>query len=375
MPAEPFIMRDANRALEWVRVFSESCAVPTEFAAELLTSLCGFGSWDVMMFAIENMPPSPFDEAISPDQVHERKRHYIALMANHHGIKPIIAFAVTDLMSPSTGTPLHQFDAAEILEVFGEEDEDDVWFGSDDFHIDQIFGNTPSEAGTAVVPPLSGELNDCWLQVFEFLGWETDSDFYPSEVTGSPSFLLEDISGESPGFPVYLTHDMPSPSFERDISDNPTVRLVQCACLGDFVTDWASMGSPGFLLLTAYPQLTRRNGKFYCFIGKMYVEAEGHWIDLLLNKACRDPWSLLQLNSKVTEDFRGASKLGERTELFAKRVALLLSGFDPEFDEVDYWCIVAMSTGDGWSVVGGASEMDYDIEDLEPYMLAPLRKF
>lgn len=377
MPAEPFVMRDEDRALEWVKVFSESCAVSAEFAATVLASLCGFGSWDVMIFAIGNMPPSPCDESIPPDQVHERQNRYIAIMTHDHSIKPIIAMAVTDYLSPSTGVPLQKFDAAELLEEFDEdedEDEDDE-FDPGAFNIVRLFNAVPSEVGIEIVMPLASELGESWLEVFDFLGWEAEPFFNDYEIAGSPSFLVEDITGESPGFPVYLAHALPVPAFNRQISENPTIRMWQCACLGDFVTEWANQGSPGFLLLTACPQITLLNGKYYCYVGQMYVEAEGHWVDLLLNRACTDVWTLLELNSKVMEGFKGASKLGERSELFGKRIALLLSGFQPEFEDAGDWSIVALRTCEGWSIVRGVSNDEFDLEDLEPYMLAPLRNF
>ncbi|AVX93352.1 hypothetical protein PkP19E3_35260 (plasmid) [Pseudomonas koreensis] len=324
------------------------------------------------MFAIGNMLPSPCDELIPPDQVHERHNHYIAVMTHDHSIKPLIAMAVTDFLSPSTGTPLRKFDAVELLEEFDDEEDE---FDPDAINILRLFGSVPSEAGVDMVMPLASELSDSWYEVFDFLGWEVEPFFNDYEVAGSPSFLVEDCTGESPGFPVYLIHAMPVPSFNRQISEIPTIRLWQCACLGDFVTEWADQGSPGFLLLTAYPQITLLNGKYYCYVGQMYVQAEGHWIDLLLNKACVDVWTLLELNSKVTDGFRGASKLGERTELFGKRIALLLSGFEPEIEDSVDWSIVAMGTQEGWSVVRGVSNDDYDLDDLEPYMLTPLRKF
>lgn len=368
-------MRDEDRALEWVRIFTESCPVQAEFAASLLASLCGFGSWDVMLYAIKNMPPSQCDESIPSDQAHERQGRYFEIMTHDHNINPYIAWAVTNFLSPSTGAPLQKFNGAEILEeTETEDDEDDP--GS--LHIKRLFGFAPSPEAIEIVGPLGCELGDLWLEVFDFLGWEAEPFLNDYEVAGSPSFLLEDPGGQSPGFPVYLAHAIPPPYFDRQISDMPTIRMWQCACLGDFVTEWTGQGCPGFLLLSAYPQITHLNGKFYCYVGKMYVVTEGHWVDLLLSKSCSDVRTLMELNSKVTKGFRGASKLGERTELFAKRIALLLSGFDPSYDDSAEWSIVAMPTDEGWSVVRGVSNDEYDLDDLEemvPYMLKPLGKF
>jgi hypothetical protein len=292
------------------------------------------------------------------------------IMTHEYGIKPIVALAVTDYLSPSTGKNLQNFNAAELIEEFDSEDDLD----NEDFLV-ELFGCALSEEAIEIVMPLAGELNESWIEVFDFLGWETE--FLPDgyDVAGSPSFMLEDPVGESPGFPVYLTHALPPPSFNRQISESPTIRMHQCLCLGDFISDWSGLDCPGFLLLSAYPQTTRHNGKSYCYIGQMYVEAHGQWIDLLLNSSCTDVWTLLELNSKVQDGFKGASKLSERTDLFGKRVALLLSGFQREFEDAADWSILTMKTTDGWSVVKGVSNDHYDPEDLEPYTLSPLLNF
>ena len=115
------------------------------------------------------------------------------------------------------------------------EDEDDE-YDPGAFDIDRLFGSTLSEAGIDIVMPLASELSDSWLEVFDFLGWEVESFCNEHELAGTPSFLVQDSSGESPGFPVYLAHAMAVPSFNRQISEIPTIRMWQCACLGDFVT-------------------------------------------------------------------------------------------------------------------------------------------
>ena len=83
----------------------------------------------------------------------------------------------------------------------------------------------------------------------------------------------------------------------------------------------------------------------------------------------------LEQSRKVRPGFQGGSKLGAATDNFGKRIALLLSGFTPELEDTEDWGLVACATGDGWSMVKGFSFDDYDIEDLEPHMLAPLRRF
>lgn len=372
MSAEPFIMRDEDRALEWVRVFSDSCSVPNEFAAALLASLCGFGSWDVMMFAIESMPASPCDESLPPYQVHQRHLRYIEIMIHDHAIGVPVAHAVAAQISPSSGSPLTRIDALGLLDMLEDEaDEMDL----DGFEIGELFASVSSDAGLYVMMPLTSELNLTWTRVFDYMGWDHTYLFNDHELTGTPSFVLHDPTEGSAGFPVYLAHSIPPPSFNLQISDFPTPRHRQCACLGDFVTDWAGEGSPGFLLLSAYPQIAQLKGKYYCYIGQMYVHASGIWVDLLLNKACADVWTLLHLNKKVTPELKGASRLSERSDLFGKRIALLLSDFVPGFDEADEYSIVAMETDDYWYVVRGVSNYDYHPDDLEPYLLAPLRKF
>nr|WP_011922950.1 hypothetical protein [Pseudomonas fluorescens]CAM96174.1 hypothetical protein pQBR0142 [Pseudomonas fluorescens SBW25] len=372
MTSEPFVMRDEDRALEWVRVFSESCSVDSEMSAGLLASLCGFGSWDVMMFAIANMPPTPCDEKIPSDQLLERHRRYIAIMTHEHSIKPPIAFMVSHHLSPSTGADLKKFCATDLLREYEDTNANPDY---EEFEIEQLFAPEASELGLGVVLPLAFEHFPIWEPVFDFLGWEVDELYAEYEVVGAPSYITKDPAGDSLGFPIYLSHSLPAPLFDRQLSVQPTIRLQQCACVGDFTSDWAQLGCPGFLLLTAYPQITEFNGKFYTCVGQAYLKESNQWVDLLLNKACKDVRALITQNLKVTEGFRGATKLGERTEAFGKRIALLLSGFDPYLDEIDDWCLVAMESSDGWYVVRAVECHEYDFDDLEPYMLAPLRKF
>lgn len=372
MPSEPFVMRDEDRALEWVRIFSESCSVDSGMAAAVLASLCGFGSWDVMMFAISDMPPTPCDEAIPPDQVNERHRRYMEIMTHEYSIKPPIALMVSHHLSPSTGTALKTFSAAKIMQEY------EVAHSNGDldgFNIAELFSAEPSELGLGVVLPLAFELGSNWEKAFEFLGWQVEPLFPDYEVVGSPSFLAEDPIGDCPGFPVYLSHALPAPTFDRALNEEPTVRLLQCACLGDFTADWAHQGCPGFLLLTSYPQITRLNGKYYTCVGQAYLKDGNQWVDLLLNRACSDVMTTVNLHEKVTVDFRGATRLGERTEVFAKQLAMVLSGFDPECDDIEDWCLLAVSAPGGWDVIRAAYCWDYDFDDLEPYLLQPLRKF
>lgn len=372
MGAEPFVMRDQDRALEWVRVFAESCGVQSEYAASVLASLCGFGSWDVMMYAIESMPPSTCDESLPIEQAHERRAQYVNIMTHIHSIKPVIAVAVARQLSPSTSSTLRKFNATEIMAEYEE-----CGGGSDPqcHDANRLFGAPLSTEAVEMLMPLAAELTDAWMGVFEFLGWDGDYLTGEVELAGKPIFCLTDPTGVSSGLPVYLVQELPPPTFDRQLSDHPTLRLLQCACLGDFMSDWSSENSPGFLLLGAYPQLTQHNGKYYCFVGKIYDHANREWLDLLLSRNCTDVLTLLEQSRKVRPGFQGGSKLGAATDNFGKRIALLLSGFTPELEDTEDWGLVACATGDGWSMVKGFSFDDYDIEDLEPHMLAPLRRF
>lgn len=369
MPAEPFVMRDEDRALEWVNAFSESCGVQSELAAAVLASLCGFGSWDVMIYAIGNLPSSLCDEVIPPPVAHERWIRYFEVMTQVHNINPVIASVVTHRLSPSTGSTFTKFDTAELYEEMGDDDTD---------LFIELFGVRTSEYSARQLLPLACELGESWPAAFSFLGWGVSYLENEHDVAGWPSYILDDTTGISPGYPVYLTHMLPKPAFNRQVSEDPTIKLLQCACLGDFMTDWAAEGCPGFLLLAAYPQMTEFNGKYYCYVGQMYEYSSGQWIDMLLSKGCVDVRTLLELNRRVTGGFHGASKLGERTDQFGKRLALLLSGFDPEFDVSADWSIVAMEANEDWDFVRGVQNNDDDDIDLfllEPYLLKPLRKF
>lgn len=61
MGHEPFVLASVDRAQAWVDSCAKSLEVPPEKAASMLAGMCGFGSWDVMTYAIGSMPPSPRD--------------------------------------------------------------------------------------------------------------------------------------------------------------------------------------------------------------------------------------------------------------------------------------------------------------------------
>ncbi|HDS1721826.1 hypothetical protein NPS53_07930 [Pseudomonas putida] len=318
------------------------------------------------------MPPSPCDESLPTEQAHERRAQYINIMTHVHSIRPVIAVAVARLISPSTSSTLRKFNAAEIVAEYEDRDDESE---PDSPNACRLFGAPLSTPAIEMLMPLAAEFTDAWMEVFEYLGWGAEHLMNEVEVAGKPTFCLTDPSGVSSGMPVYLVHELPAPTFDRQLSEYPTIRLLQCACLGDFMSDWSMGDNPGFLLLAAYPQLTIHNDRYYCYVGKMYDRTNHEWLDLLLSRNSQDVLTLLEQSRKVRPGFQGASKLGSATDNFGKRIALLLSGFTPGIDDCHDWGVLASATDDGWSMVKAFSFEDYDIEDLEPYMLAPLRRF
>jgi len=365
MAQEPFVMRDVARAQEWVSACSKSCRFPADQTAEILASLCGFGSWDVMVFGITSLKPSACDEHVGPQQTELRIGHYAAVLIGDYGLPRPLAVAIIANMSPSSSKQFMAFELSEVMEPLDDEDSDQL-----EFDIDEAFAARLSPDRLAVMAPLSAEVSAVpWLEVMNFLGWEAEDFDNDEELMGEPSFFIYDARKPLAEVPVYLSHGLPAPAFTGDLSDNPSIRLLQFACMGNFMSEWAPQGSTDFLILASRPQIIINKGKWYCHIGVAYDYAGGVWTDLLINRKCRDVGTMLRLNRKITSLAKGATPLSEADPSFIKLLTLILDGFNPEFEDPVDWTIIGMPSEDGWFVVGAVEDGSFDEEELEPYRL------
>ncbi|MCU9528376.1 hypothetical protein [Pseudomonas mosselii] len=343
-----------------------------------MASLCGFGSWDIMIFAIGSLPPSACDEVLSPDELEIRLERYFQVLIAEHEIHPDLAGAIVNFLSPSSGRPFSGFGPRELArmqaglaalaELGGLAELDHE---VEEFEVENLFGAYPSPTNMELLAPLAfGPEVDGWLEVFQFLGWDA-TELEEAGIVGRPAYQISDTTLGRRGIQVYFIHNLPAPLFDRCISESPTVALAQYACLGHFSSNLTPR-SLGFLLLSSRPQLLHRRGKSYCYLGKAYLADEKCWIDFLIGGKCKDLHELLRLNLKVKPGLVGATGLAERTDEFCKKIALLLSGFNADFEDPYDWSIVAMDTELGWSVVTAVEDCEYDDDDLAPYLLDPL---
>jgi len=318
-----------------------------------------------MAFAIGSLPPSTCDEALSKDKLQPRLERYYEILLTEHDVHPDIAGAIVTFLSPSSGKPFEAFSRKEVAQFHDEME------AAEQFDIEDLFAADHSPLNVEVLTPLTSEPDlDAWSEVFRYLGWDA-TNLEQEGMIGKPAFLISDASLGTKGMQVYFVHGLPTPRFDGLVSDNPSVALAQYACLGHYSSDLLP-GSLGFLLLPARPQLLHWRGEYYCYLGKAFLDAERRWLDILINRRCKDLLGLMRLNLKVKPGQLETSGLAEQTDDFCKQIALLLSGFDPDFEDPYEWHIVAMETQEGWSIVTAVEDGQFEDEHLAPYLLGPV---
>jgi len=368
MDSEPFVLSNVDRAHDWVRACVESCSFPAQQSAALLAALCGFANWDVMIFAIENLPPSECDEAVGDEVASARMHRYFLVLVEDQELPPPVAVAISQQLSPSSNKQYVPFDLHAAVAAFDEDHHQA-------FDIDELFGAPPCPERMETIYPLGAQVDSApWQEVMSFLGWDWEEAPVESEAFGEPSFLLLDANEITMRVPVYVNLGLTPPTFHGGLSDNETVRLLQFACLGNFISEWAPLGATDFLILASKPQLKTYRGKRYCFIGLAYSAEDMRWTDLLINRKCRDVSTLLTMNKKISSLRKGASRLAEPDDEFLAEITLRLSGFDEDLDDAMDWCFIGMPTDDGWLVARAVEDGLYDYDDLDPYMLFDLNE-
>lgn len=291
MGTEPFILKSVDRAREWVDAYALSMKIEKEESSSVLALLCGFGSWDVMVFAIESMPPTPCDEAIGKDGVDERFQGYLHVLVYMQNIRPAIAIFILERLSPSANYPFKAFAMDDALAEEAKAADDDL-----DEELIDAHDILPNPLRVITTARMCGDANlSGWANCLDYIGWTLDPDSFDEVANiGEPSFVLID---ENVGrIPVYLGSLTRLP--ESD--DDPSVQLMMKACLGDFVQDYAwDEEYQVFFILWQFPQHKEISGNDYCCIGVRYSLEDESWKDILVSQACDSPGRMLELNDNV----------------------------------------------------------------------------
>lgn len=350
MENEPFILKSVDRAREWVDAYALSMKIEKEESSSLLALLCGFGSWDVMVFAIESMPPTLCDESVGAVGTNERFEGYMHVLVCLQNIRPIIAMFIISRLSPSANYPFKAFTMEDALALEAK---------AEDENLDETLNNAqviiPSPIRMITTARMCGDANlSGWVNCIACMGWNVDPESFDDEANiGEPSFELFD---ESVGrIPVYLGSMTRTP----ETDDDPSVQLMMKACLGDFIQDYAwDEEYQVFFILWQCPQHKQISGNDYCCIGVRYSQEDEAWKDILVSQACDSPGRMLELNDRVGPiDEIGLSKsreaLADDGKALASTFAVILSGnVNPDDPQTD-WTIQReeLNDGSGWGLL------------------------
>lgn len=341
MQHEPFILSSVDRAQTWVDLCSKGLQLPAEKSASMLCSLCGFGSWDVMAYAISSMSPSPADEELEPEQYRQRLVGQIRTLVKDHDLdigKAIIllaslsptsrkSFAPFSLEEPPPFTEQHELAMRDFAKEHVGELLEMAPPGLFDSEINQELLQLADPVRAEVAIALSAHTApDTWLYVLRALGWEFDylGDEHPD--LDEPSVtVFDEVQGE---VPIYLAALSWAPVFDVRTEPDRTQRLQQAICVGDYMRHWKGRGKVA-LLLNNLPVVKVLDGKLYCHLGCAYQGDENCWTALLFNLNCTSVHKLLELNSMARGHSNGWPGLADEDGEFSQLASICLSGFDP----------------------------------------------
>lgn len=375
MATEPFVMNDLELAQQWVNACVESCGFEPDKAAKVLANLCGFGSWDVMAFAIDNMQPSKLDEHISAQDRDSRHAQYIRILVEDHAVSITGAVCIIDNLSPSSGRPKAAFEFVGDDEDSGPGSDDEMAFRPCD-HEDgdsgcincalQAVTALPCRERVAAVLPMAIHVDsDPWLSAMAYMGWTVEEVEWETDVEVMAEAPFVVYSDDGSVVPVYLSSHLPAPDFGGETSDDPSFKLFQYVCLGNFLSEWAGSEATSFVILGRWPLIYPAEDKLYFCIGVAYDSLTQSWTNLLLNRKCRDMATLLKMNREVT-DLEHAAALSLPDGSLCKQLVNRLGGFCGRDFEVTYLGIP--SPGRGWYVIGSIDDDDFTFA-LEDFLL------
>ncbi|WP_409286762.1 hypothetical protein [Pseudomonas guariconensis] len=333
MKHDPFIPQSESRARQWVDHCSAALGIPREQAAGMLANLYGFASWDVMMIAVESLPPSSPDEEVSPSLYADRVSDHMHVLVDKLEQDPKVAIQLLTRLPPTSARALAAFTLQDELSISPEQR---VAFRSYvmeyfDEHLDELLEEEngddffrvltePNRA--AILTELSGHTDPLgWAQVLEYLGWDFEFSGDQCPDLDEPCFTVTDADlGQ---VPVYLSPIgcVPTQPIDR------CQRVERAACVGDFISHWAEKSSVA-LLLQRWPAVKHLKGHTYCHLGSVYHRDTNRWTALLFNQACTSVSRLLELNTKVSNLELGTAELTDPEGGLAHVATLVLSGVD-----------------------------------------------
>ncbi|RFQ05694.1 hypothetical protein D0O09_02690 [Pseudomonas putida] len=346
MHEEPFILSSIDRARDWVDICSRGAELPKEKVAALLAKLCGFGSWDIMSYAIEALPPSLVDEKVDSEIVQARFKHHMEVLSSVHLLDLRLVIFILTMANPTSGSGFKAFSKSDEIilnadqrmafkafldEPRGDEplDFDDLDFLTAPSDLDHfVLQCEPNRTHLALA--LCGHTEPLlWCEVFDALGWEYAfaGDDIP-DIDEHSFVIYDDMLGE---VPVYITPLSRAPATPGEPIDR-ALRLQRAACLGDFLSrDFAGEVA---LMLMRWPLMTEINGHIYCHAGSVYICELDEWKDLLFNVHCSSVSELLELNNLVEEIHKGHPALEDHEGNFSTLLSICLSDLSLDDFEV-----------------------------------------
>ncbi|KSQ21800.1 hypothetical protein APB26_33010 [Pseudomonas aeruginosa] len=309
----------------------------------MLAGVCGFGSWDVMTYAIGSMPPSPRDEELVPSEYQERLAGQLRILVQDHDLDPASAIHLLVALPPTSGKAFSSFDPDEpylykaehllVLRNFAVECSRELENLVPDFfdasvNLQGLSLADPVRADIAIA--LSGRTEpEAWLYILEALGWQYDfsEDGHPD--LDEPSFTVFDpVLGD---VPVYLSPLTKAPVFDAEIQVDRGHRVQRALCVGDFTSHWKNRSTVA-LLLHRWPVVREVDDQVFCHLGSVFNAKSNSWRDLLFTLGTNCLHELIELNVAATGFPDRWPGLADSDENLSQLACICLSGFDP-FEE------------------------------------------
>lgn len=373
---EPIILPSIERARAWVDLCAKGLSVPVDKAASILATLCGFGSWDVMTYAMESMPPSLADEDLEPDQYRDRLKGQVRILVREHELDPAEAMMLLCQLPPSSREPykaLKMTDSVGFTELqmqafmeyageFASEMSDEMQSGPLQSAVEDSALQDVELSRASIALALSGDTApELWMHIFDFLEWEYEYHEDDRPDLDEPSYTIFDSSlGE---IPVYLSCLAKAPGSRPKAPVDRAQRVQRALCVGDYVSNWQDRSSVA-LLLHRWPIVNEVNGKLYCHLGSVYQANKKTWMDLLFNRNCSSVTKLLKLNARMKDIQKGCPELVDTDEALTILSTICLSGIDIEdvddFPDPGVWVERTQLPGSKWMMQKVAIDSNVD---------------
>ncbi|HHH9441359.1 TPA: hypothetical protein ACP32N_003298, partial [Pseudomonas aeruginosa] len=334
---------------------------------------CGFGSWDVMAYAMESMPPSVADEDLEPEEYRDRLKGQLRILVREHELDPGEAMMLLGLLPPTSRQPHKAFTMADSADFsaqqllafreYAGEIANDLSDAFPSELVQSIIQNKVFERAersrASVAITLSGHTNPIsWMAIFNALEWEFEFTDDELPDLDEPSFsIFDDSLGD---IPVYLSPIARAPMRPNSPPADRAQRVQRALCVGDYVTNWQSHSSVA-LLLQRWPVVNEVDDKLYCHLGSVYHGETNQWTDLLFNLKCTSVAKLLKLNARVKDIQKGCPELVDTDEEFSSLATICLSGIDlDDFPEGSLEVVRSKLPKSRWMVQRALEEDDSD---------------